>query len=220
MQAENQQTHAPPGQNAATAPEENSSFVTREFDGLSKRDIGTFYLDDELMPAKRYFQELAAKSGVDADDVYQVAARRLYEWELEHGRARHPVKVLQTMGRTIFLDMVRPLSRRAESLDDPEVGSKLASDDIESMPHERACRELLVEEFELALQDLCPDQRKAFILVKIEGFTHVEVAEMMGASVKSIGSRVVRAREALRRNRRLVELRQAQSSDDVLAKLL
>ena len=48
-----------------------------------------------------------------------------------------------------------------------------------------------------ALDRLTPDEREAFILKHIEGFSYQEMAEMAGASVPALKMRVHRAREAL-----------------------
>jgi CheY-like chemotaxis protein len=50
-----------------------------------------------------------------------------------------------------------------------------------------------------ALAQLPPDQRKALLLVTIEGFGHADAGAVLGLSAETVGRLVLAAREALRR---------------------
>lgn len=50
-----------------------------------------------------------------------------------------------------------------------------------------------------ALERLPPEQRKALLLVGIEGFSHAEAGAVLGLAAEAIAQRVLAAREALRR---------------------
>lgn len=54
-------------------------------------------------------------------------------------------------------------------------------------------KEQFLERYEKALSSLKPDQREAFILSKIEGKTHQEIADMIGVTRKVVGHRVYAA---------------------------
>ena len=50
-----------------------------------------------------------------------------------------------------------------------------------------------------ALERLPPEQRKALLLVTIEGFSHAEAGAVLGVSTDTVGGLVLAARESLRR---------------------
>jgi RNA polymerase sigma-70 factor (ECF subfamily) len=50
----------------------------------------------------------------------------------------------------------------------------------------------------VAIAQLPGEQREALLLVAVEGRSYREVAEITGASVAAVTSRIARAREALR----------------------
>ncbi len=58
-------------------------------------------------------------------------------------------------------------------------------------------KEQFLERYEKALSSLKPEQREAFILCKIEGKTHQEIADIIGVTRKVVGHRVYAAFEVL-----------------------
>lgn len=64
-------------------------------------------------------------------------------------------------------------------------------------PGEAAERSELRADIEGALERLNPEQREAFLLKHVEGYSYAEMSEMLGASVSALKMRVHRAREEL-----------------------
>lgn len=113
--------------------------------------------------------------------------------------------------RNVHLDAVRR-ARRHPTLHLNEVGH-----DASSWAHERgvehlrgdaeleALRHLVAEDIDAALSTLSHDAR-AIVLLDFEGFTELELAEILGCALGTVKSRLARARAALRQ--RLEEYRQ------------
>lgn len=98
-------------------------------------------------------------------------------------------------------DVIRAKGRRpVDSLDampfeiEPEWSSQSRGDEH---PEEHAVRRELSRHLEQALAALPDDQRLAVILSDIEGRSYEEIAEIMGAAVGTVKSRLSRARAKL-----------------------
>ncbi len=76
-----------------------------------------------------------------------------------------------------------------------EVGPTLQA--TRGLPEEGAERAELREEIYRALQNLSPEQREAFVLKHVEGWSYEEMAEKLETSVSALKMRVHRAREQL-----------------------
>jgi RNA polymerase sigma factor (sigma-70 family) len=63
----------------------------------------------------------------------------------------------------------------------------------------RNVRALVLNEDELAIAGLPPDQRTVLLLVSVEGVAYREAAEILGLSIGTVMSRLARARLALAR---------------------
>jgi len=64
-------------------------------------------------------------------------------------------------------------------------------------PEDDAERGELADRIRAALARLTPDERQAFVLKHVEGFSYEEMAELLGTSVGALKMRVHRARESL-----------------------
>jgi RNA polymerase sigma-70 factor (ECF subfamily) len=78
----------------------------------------------------------------------------------------------------------------------------VALDDVEAAAHEEADTHLTSSEIgqaiERALDALTPEQREAFVLKHIEGYSYAEMAELLDAAVDALKMRVYRAREIVK----------------------
>ena len=65
------------------------------------------------------------------------------------------------------------------------------------LPEQGAERTEIREEIYRALQALSDEQREAFVLKHVEGWSYEEMSEKLGLSISALKMRVLRAREQL-----------------------
>ena len=134
----------------------------------------------------------------DAEDILQDVLFEL----VESYRAPQPVEQvgawLFRVARNRITDFFR--KKRPEALADEGIEDLLPSP--EAGPEAAYARSVLVEELEVALGELPPAQRDAFIATEIEGRSFRELAAETGESVNTLLSRkryaVLHLRERLR----------------------
>lgn len=94
-------------------------------------------------------------------------------------------------------------ARQTDSLNDPATGGGIAASG--STPAEDAeCRERLAA-LDAAIDELPHDLKTALILFALEGCSQHECAEALGVSVKTVETRVYRARKILEKRLRLFQ---------------
>ena len=99
--------------------------------------------------------------------------------------------------RNTFIDLQRHVNRaRTEGGLDTVADGEGASPSLEGGPLDQE-RAVVGREIEGALLTLTEDARTA-VLLDLEGWTEVEIAECLGCPVGTVKSRLFRAREALR----------------------
>jgi RNA polymerase sigma factor (sigma-70 family) len=130
----------------------------------------------------------------DAEDVIQDAYLQLLQRD-ETDTVREPRAFLFRVIANLSIDAWRKSKRKAA----PELEDQ--SVDLESIvcqqPGPEALTSSLLEfdQFLLVLDDLPELQRHAFILKKLEGLTHAEIAQRLGVSTKSVQRYLVEAME-------------------------
>ena len=110
-------------------------------------------------------------------------------------RCRDPEKVggwLFRIAVNLCKDALKRRGRRDLSL---EAAGTIAVE--RGNPEESLLRSELGAEIQRALQRLSPDQREAFILKHVEGWSYEEMSERLDLSVSALKMRVHRAREEL-----------------------
>jgi RNA polymerase sigma-70 factor (ECF subfamily) len=159
--------------------------------------------EENLKFVWRAARRLGIDSG-DTDDVVQevfvVAHRKLPEFE---GRAQVKtwlLKILVRVVRHYFRTQQRkPGHRPAQTLDDLEV----LRDHQDRGPAEAAERKDAVRVLDNLLARMDSEKREVFVLAEIEQLSSVEIAEVLGANINTIYSRLRAARQefeqALRR---------------------
>ena len=90
------------------------------------------------------------------------------------------------------LDHLRDPRRGHAPLDEAAVGGDPAPGPAESLERSELGRTL-----EAALARLTPEQREAFLLKHLEGYSYEEMAELLGVAPAALKMRVHRARDAL-----------------------
>lgn len=140
---------------------------------------------------RRYAKKLVI-SEADAEDITQEAFLRV--GRLSNGRASAVLtrQYLYTTIHNLAIDLFRR-NKLAESAADADwVESQ--SDPQTSISAERDC--LAKENLQLLLEaiEFLPDRRQqVFVLARIEGHSHDEIARMLGTSVHTIRKQVVQA---------------------------
>ena len=103
---------------------------------------------------------------------------------------------LHRVTTNLFLDGARRRQRiRFDALSD-ERAERLRS--VVAAPHEAYADRTFDADVELALSQLPPDFRAAVVLCDIEGLTYEEIADIMGAKLGTVRSRIHRGRAMLR----------------------
>lgn len=146
----------------------------------------------ELPRLRRYARALMHDRD-RADDLVQdcveKALTRIDGWQ----NGDNPRRWLFTIMHNVFVDEVRKVKRRGETVDiETAAGAALvtAPSQLESL----ATREVLE-----ALQAIDPDRRSALVLVAVEGMTYAEAATVLGVPAGTVMSRISRGRDDLRR---------------------
>ena len=103
---------------------------------------------------------------------------------------------LHRITTNLFLDGARRKQRiRFDALSD-ERAARLESADV--APETSYADQRFDDDIELALATLPPDFRAAVVLCDIEGLTYEEIAEILGAKLGTVRSRIHRGRAMLR----------------------
>lgn len=139
-----------------------------------------------------YATRLTGDAGT-AEDVAQEAFLRLYT-KAQELRADRLRPWLYTVARNACLDALRRRRRDPHSL--PDAAPSLPGDEPE--PSDDLERRELRERVDSALAQLNDDQRNAFILCVLQNLSYEDAARVLGCSVKTLSSRLVRARERFR----------------------
>ena len=144
---------------------------------------------------------------LDAEDVLQDVFYKLVEANRLLMPIEHVTGWLFRVARNRITDLFRkkkPLSLGDATVEE-ESGELLQIEDLlpspEAGPEAVYVRNLLLEELELALEELPDEQREAFVGHELEGRSFKEMAEETGVSVNTLLSRkryaVLRLRERL-----------------------
>jgi RNA polymerase sigma-70 factor (ECF subfamily) len=156
-----------------------------------KRDAGRLQAEmlDSLPRLRRFAHSLAGNSA-DADDLLQSTVERV----LDRG-VPTDVDVLRWMFkvcRNLHIDEIRAREVRRKAAMRPElVEEPTVSGEAVVMGA------LSLREVERAMAGLSEEQRAVLALVAVEGLTYKEAAEVLGAPIGTIMSRLARARAAL-----------------------
>lgn len=156
-------------------------------------DFGAFYRA-MVVPLRSYLARLLGDR-TEAQDVAQNAFVRIQPC-LDEGRARDPRLLLFAIARRLAINEIR--RRRNQRTDG--AGAAAVEDLFSTEPSvERvvAARQELAR-FEEILLRLPPGCRQVFLLRKVEGLTHDEIARRLGISTKTVENHMTRAYRLLR----------------------
>lgn len=139
----------------------------------------------------RYAERMTGRPDDAADVVQQAFIKGFRNLE----RCRDPERVggwLFRIAVNLAKDRLKGRRRKEVSLESTQ---PLRSE--RGQPESGAERAEIREEIWQALQELSDDQREAFVLKHVEGWTYEEMAERLDVSVPALKMRVHRAREQL-----------------------
>lgn len=139
----------------------------------------------------RYAERMMGRPD-DAEDVVQQAFIKGYR---NLDRCRDPEKVGGWLFR-IAVNLCKDRLKGRRRRDVPLESANLVSGEREN-PEARTERAETRERIYRALQRLSADQREAFVLKHVEGWSYEEMSERLDASIPALKMRVHRAREQL-----------------------
>jgi len=143
------------------------------------------------IPALRRYAHALMRDAEAGDDLVQDCLERAVAGH----RARRPDGSLRAWLFSILINRHRDLMRRA-----PRPGHLVAVDDLAVEPSRPPGQEdhMALRETEAAISRLPDDQRRALLLVVLEGASFNEAAAALDIPLGTLMSRLARAREALR----------------------
>ncbi len=139
----------------------------------------------------RYAERMTGRPDEAADVVQQAFIKGYRNLD----RCRDPERVggwLFRIAVNLCKDQLKSRTRREVRL---EAGEPLRSE--RELPEASAERAEIREEIYRALEELSAEQREAFVLKHIEGWSYEEISEQLDVSVSALKMRVHRAREQL-----------------------
>lgn len=131
----------------------------------------------------------------EAEDIVQDAYLHLLQKE-KFETLDHPRAFLFRIASNLAVDALRKNRTRCRHAE-----NELAlCDAADSKSAEAAAAEVIeMRRFQAALNELPPVCRQAFILNRIDGFTHAEIAAQLSVSIRTIDRHMVKAQNHLQR---------------------
>ncbi len=148
----------------------------------------------------RYLVRLSGQLST-AEDLLQQSFLKLHRARASYIEGAAPLPWMYTIAHRTFLDQARK-NKRSKVVD---VGGELPEQaaDLQGKPHEGGDAHDNSEELHRtmeALQSLPPSQRQAVVLIKLDGKTMQEAAQIAGTSTGAMKVRAHRGYEALRKS--------------------
>jgi RNA polymerase sigma-70 factor (ECF subfamily) len=145
-----------------------------------------------VWPRLRRFAHALARDSSDADDLAQMAAEKAFKsFDQFQAGTRFDSWIFRVC-RTVWIDTIRSISRRAAHEAPPEAAENIGFD---PRPGAEAAIDLATAM--AAMRRLPEEQREVVALILIEGFGYRETAEILGQPIGTVSSRLARGRQAL-----------------------
>ena len=158
---------------------------------MTREDFATLALG--YMEELTAFASRLAGNAADADDLVQATYERAFRSWPSLREARACRAWLFRIARNLHVDRKRATHARPE-LRPVEPGDRVAPEP--SITPETVER-LQAREIEAALLQLPPEQREAVLLCDVWGFEYGEIADVTGAALGTVRSRIARGRARL-----------------------
>lgn len=146
--------------------------------------------------ARRVMEVLRRRgqSHEDAEDLVQEAFLRLHVFLEEGHEVRAPESFLIRTALNLAVDAHRRDVRECRDQFIPETIENLVIADFHPTPEENFAAELRLKEMRKLLDEkVSPTTRQVFFLHRLEGFSHEEIADLLGISLRSVEKRIARA---------------------------
>ena len=166
-------------------------------------DDGAFgVIYDRAAPPIFAFLVRLCRDRAQAEDLTHETFLRIHRARALYRPGAEVLPWSYAIARRLFLDSVRSRRREVVSLDDPQGGERKSDPGVPSPDagaDEQLAASRLAGEIEAVLARLPENQAMAFRLLKQEGLSVAEAAQIVGATETSVKLRAHRAYEALRK---------------------
>ena len=143
-----------------------------------------------------------ARSRALADDLLQQTFLKIHRARSAYVRGADPLPWIYSIAHRTFIDEARKQKRAIVKVGDgdvlPEIAAGIGGESDDRRDDPRVDLDVAKEAVE-ALQSLPEQQREAVVLIKLDGKSVAEAAEIAGTSVGAMKVRAHRGYEALRR---------------------
>lgn len=159
--------------------------------------FGEFY--DRLSPSlMRYFRSKVQDQAC-AEDLVQQTLLQLHAARRNYNRGSDVQAWAFAIGKNLMTDGFRKTRKEILSLDADDFQASIDRTlDRASMPDVLAVTKEMIEEARTILEQLSPEQRESYDLVKTHDLSIAQAAEVQGISQNAVKLRIHRVYEALR----------------------
>jgi len=133
----------------------------------------------------------------DAADLVQEVFLKMHRARSSFIKGGSAVAWSFAIARTTAIDRSRRRRRRPEDVTEPE-RMELVDAGTSTTPEDALCGVVMQDVVERGLHTLSEALRPAYVLVRLEGMSCAETAEILGCTVSAVKQRVHRASEELR----------------------
>ena len=144
------------------------------------------------MPLRKFLIRRNSASSADVDDISQEVFLRLLRYNPTE-LVEHPQAYLFKMASNVAAEW--SIRARARHPHDPKWLSDLLTEDL---PEDGIVRESVQAEVERAILSLPPRHREILKLQYYEGLSHVEIAQRLGSTPRSVKRSIIKSYQKLR----------------------
>lgn len=146
-----------------------------------------------LLPRMRRFGAALAGSVEAGDDLVQMACERALRAPERFEEGTRLDSWMFRIMQNIWIDQCRARRRRGETTSEPQTLAALLGEDGRRVTEAK----LTLDAVWAAMEPLPEEQRVVLVAVCVEGLSYAETAELIGAPIGTVMSRLFRARRSL-----------------------
>lgn len=159
----------------------------------SKQTLLQQLYENHFFELKHFIQKHWSKEQLEAEDLVQEAFLRFADYP-QFENVQNPRAFLFQTVSNLAIDRYRQHNHRSQYLD---ADVELEEVNTVISPQVEVEQQQLLQQFTQRLHQLQPLQRHAFILYRLEGLSHAEIAKRLGISVRSSERYVMQAAQFL-----------------------